>query len=75
MIVFILKVNHTFYYFDKNQFLFASEMKALWAAGIDRIPNQEMLFNFITIGYTDNPNQPGETFFENIHKGPNRRIA
>ena len=59
-----------FYYFDKNQFLFASEMKALWAAGIDRIPNQEMLFNFITIGYTDNPNQPGETFFENIHKLP-----
>ncbi len=59
-----------FYFFDGQQLLFASEMKALWAAGIERTPNQKMLFNFITIGYTDNPSQPGETFFENIHKLP-----
>jgi asparagine synthase (glutamine-hydrolysing) len=60
-----------FYYFlDEERFLFASEMKALWAAGIGRIANQQMLFNFITIGYTDNPAQPGETFFEQIHKLP-----
>ena len=59
-----------FYFFDGQQFLFASEMKALWAAGIERRPNQKMLFNFITIGYTDNPAQPGETFFENISKLP-----
>ncbi len=59
-----------FYYFDGKQLLFASEMKALWAAGIEKNPNQKMLFNFITIGYTDNPAQPGETFFENISKLP-----
>ena len=59
-----------FYFFDGEQFLFASEMKALWAAGVPRIPNLRMLFNFITIGYTTNPDQPGETFFENIHKLP-----
>jgi len=59
-----------FYYRDGDRLLFASEMKALWAAGIDRIPNQQLLFNFITIGYTDNPAQPGETFFENIYKLP-----
>ena len=59
-----------FYYFDGKQLLFASEMKALWAAGIEKTPNQKMLFNFITIGYTDNPAQPGETFFENISKLP-----
>ncbi|MCR6720135.1 MAG: asparagine synthase-related protein [Chitinophagaceae bacterium] len=29
-----------------------------------------MLFNFITIGYTDNPAKPEETFFEGIHKLP-----
>jgi asparagine synthase (glutamine-hydrolysing) len=29
-----------------------------------------MLFNFITIGYTDNPADPNETFFENINKLP-----
>ena len=59
-----------FYHFDRNKLLFASEMKALWAAGVERTPNQKMLFNFITIGYTDNPAQPGETFFENISKLP-----
>jgi asparagine synthase (glutamine-hydrolysing) len=59
-----------FYHFDGKQLLFASEMKALWAAGVERTPNQKMLFNFITIGYTDNPAQPGETFFEHIFKLP-----
>ena len=59
-----------YYHFDGKQLFFASEMKALWAAGVERIPNQKMLFNFITIGYTDNPIQPGETFFENIYKLP-----
>ena len=60
-----------FYYcFDERAFVFASEMKALWALGIERRPNLRMLFNFITIGYTDNPSQPGETFFENISRLP-----
>src|SRR5258705_7452855 len=45
-------------------------MKALWAARIERKPNLQMLFNFITIGYTDNPGRPEETFFENIFKLP-----
>ena len=59
-----------FYYYDKEKFVFASEMKALWAAGIQRTANLKMLFNFITIGYVDNPEQPEETFFENILKLP-----
>jgi len=60
-----------FYYsFSGREFVFASEMKAFWAAGIERKPNLQMLFNFITIGYTDNPGRPEETFFENILKLP-----
>jgi asparagine synthase (glutamine-hydrolysing) len=59
-----------FYHYSGRQFLFASEMKALWAAGVEKTPNLKMLFNFITIGYTDNPDNPGETFFENIFKLP-----
>jgi asparagine synthase (glutamine-hydrolysing) len=54
----------------KGKFLFASEMKALWAAGTRKIPNQKLLFNFLTIGYTDNPEIPSETFFEEISKLP-----
>lgn len=59
-----------FYYYDAGKILFASEMKALWAAGIERKPNRKMIFNFITIGYVDNPAIPGETFFEHINKLP-----
>ncbi|HLG40575.1 MAG TPA: asparagine synthase (glutamine-hydrolyzing), partial [Chitinophagaceae bacterium] len=59
-----------FYSLNNGVFVFASEMKALWAAGVDRKPNLQMLFNFITIGYTDNPGRPEETFFENVFKLP-----
>jgi asparagine synthase (glutamine-hydrolysing) len=59
-----------FYFFDGTNFLFASEMKALWAAGVPKEINRQLLFNFITIGYTDNPAQPEETFYNNIYKLP-----
>jgi len=59
-----------FYHYRDSTFTFASEMKGLWAAGIERTPNLKLLFNFITIGYTDNPDKPEETFYENIFKLP-----
>lgn len=59
-----------FYHYEGNNLFFASEMKALWAAGIEKTPNQKMLFNFITIGYTDNPAKREETFYENIFRLP-----
>lgn len=59
-----------FYYHQNGQFVFASEMKALWAIGVPKSANLKMLFNYVTIGYTDNPERPEETFFENIFKLP-----
>lgn len=59
-----------FYHFENGTFLFGSEMKALWAAGIPGEHNRKMLFNFLTIGYTGNPADPGETFYTNIRKLP-----
>ncbi len=59
-----------FYSLSGGNLLFGSEMKALWAAGTSRRPNLKMLFNFITIGYTDNPSDPAETFFADICKLP-----
>ncbi len=59
-----------FYHAEDGGLLFASEMKALWAAGVVREPNRNMLFNFLTIGYTGNPEAPDETFFEDIFKLP-----
>jgi asparagine synthase (glutamine-hydrolyzing) len=60
-----------FYYFiDDGQLVFASEMKALWAAGVDRQVNEEMLYNYLTLGYTLNPAHPQQTFYTGIHKLP-----
>jgi asparagine synthase (glutamine-hydrolysing) len=63
-----------FFYHDRDQFLFASEMKALWAAGVEKLPNKKMVFNFITLGYTQNPANGFETFYSNISKLPARSM-
>lgn len=59
-----------YFYKDGHQLMFASEMKALWAAGIPRHMNEEMLFNYLTLGYTQNPRNPQQTFYRDIHKLP-----
>lgn len=61
-----------FFYRDDEQFLFASELKALWAAGVKKESNPKMVFNFLTIGYTQNPGDGFETFFQEIFKLPVR---
>ncbi len=59
-----------FYWFNGQQLLFASEMKAIWAAGVDKNINEHLLFNFITLGYTQNPRNPSETAYRQINKLP-----
>src|SRR5882757_8272350 len=61
-----------FFYRDKEQFLFSSEMKSLWVAGVKKESNKKLVFNFITIGYTQNPANPSETFYNSIFKLPAR---
>ncbi|MDP4218285.1 MAG: asparagine synthetase B, partial [Bacteroidota bacterium] len=51
-----------FFHRDGARFLFASEMKALWAAGVPREINKRIVFYFITLGYTQNPGNCQETF-------------
>lgn len=58
-----------FYYcHNEDRFLFASEPKALWALGASKEVNTGMLFNFLTLGYSNNPFDPAETFYNNVHK-------
>lgn len=45
---------------------FASEMKALWAAGIPRIVNPTMLVNYLGLGMVNNPIVKTDTFYKNI---------
>ncbi|MEO5893853.1 MAG: asparagine synthase (glutamine-hydrolyzing) [Ferruginibacter sp.] len=59
-----------YYYEDKEQFVFGSEMKALWAAGIEKQTDEKMLLNYITLGYVQNANDKEQTFFENIYSLP-----
>lgn len=59
-----------FFSINGNQFLFASEMKALWAAGIAKAASKSMLYNYLTLGYTINPYDKGATFFEGIQQLP-----
>lgn len=61
-----------FYHVDKEGFLFASEMKGLWAAGVGKQMRGDMLFNYLTIGYVQDPKDTGATFYENIYKLPAR---
>ncbi len=59
-----------FFFYDEEKLVFASEMKALWQMNVAKEANQSMLYNFLTIGYTTNPADPNETFYNNIYKLP-----
>ena len=55
-----------YYFFDGEQFVFASEMKALWAGGIKKEINHSMLLNYIGLGWVKNPVDLSQTFYKNI---------
>jgi asparagine synthase (glutamine-hydrolysing) len=55
-----------FYYSDEKHFIFASEMKALWAIGIEKLPDHKMLANYLALGYVQNAYDKKQTFYENI---------
>lgn len=61
-----------FYYYPEpgQAFFFASEMKALWAAGVPREINKRMLYNYMAFKYVDNPADYSETFFTGIRRLP-----
>ena len=60
-----------FYYFeDEGNFIFASEMKALWAIGIEKNVDNKMLLNYLTLGHVQNCTDKEETFFNYIYSLP-----
>ena len=61
-----------YYHYDhqKKELHFASEMKALFAAGIGRSVNHHLLYNYITLGYTKQVTCPENTFFSDIFQLP-----
>ncbi len=60
-----------FYYFNENKrLLFASEMKALWTAGVNKTVDERMLLNYIALGYVQNQSDKSQTFFKDIYALP-----
>ncbi len=59
-----------YYYEDEEHFIFASEMKALWAIGIEKNIDQKMLLNYLTLGHVQNCVDKEQTFFESVYSLP-----
>ncbi|MBS1596623.1 MAG: asparagine synthase (glutamine-hydrolyzing) [Bacteroidetes bacterium] len=60
-----------FYYtFDEKQFLFASERKSLWAAGINKKINEPLLLNYLAFGITDIPIDKTITYYQDVFSLP-----
>jgi asparagine synthase (glutamine-hydrolysing) len=58
-----------FYYHEPGkQFVFASEIKALLAYGIQKKINNGMLYNYIADEWIENPYDKSQTFYEGIQK-------
>ncbi len=58
-----------FYHYDPGkQFIFASEIKGLFAAGIPKKVNPSMLYNYMADEWVENPYNKKETFYEGIQK-------
>lgn len=49
-----------------EQFVFASEMKALWNIGVPKNLDGTMMLNYLTLGYVQNPIKKTATFYSNI---------
>ena len=56
-----------YYYEDDEHFVFASEMKALWAMGIEKVVSKKMMLNYLTLGQVQNPSDKEVTYYENIY--------
>lgn len=52
-----------YYFFDGNQFVFASEIKSLLEYGAERRPNDKIIYDYLTFGFQDHTD---ETFFDGI---------
>ncbi len=60
-----------FYYsMQGDRLFFASEMKALWAAGLPREAKGAAIFNYLAHGDTFDPTDATATFYEGIYKLP-----
>lgn len=58
-------IKSQYYYWDKNKFIFSSEIKGILSHDIDRIPNDKVIYEYLAFGLLD---YSKETFFRNIFR-------
>jgi asparagine synthase (glutamine-hydrolysing) len=56
-----------YYYLDENKFIFGSEIKQIFSNGIEKIPEDEMIYDYLLFNFIDHTDK---TFFKNINKLP-----
>ena len=56
-----------YYWFDGDQLLFASEFKALWAAGVPKEWNHLLWLSYLANGHTQNAVDASLTFYKDIY--------
>lgn len=57
-----------FYYLDNKRFVFASEMKAIFAAGIPKKTSDKLIFNYLAYDVVENYHDKKETFYDHIYQ-------
>ena len=55
-----------FYFHDKEKFVFASELKSLWAGGVKKLLNPKLIYLYLAYGTQQNLLSPDESFFEGV---------
>ncbi len=59
-----------FYFQNKQEFVFGSEMKAIFSAGIPKSIDHQMLYLYLAYDIVENPNNKSQTFYKNIFQLP-----
>jgi asparagine synthase (glutamine-hydrolysing) len=59
-----------YYYNDTSQFIFGSEIKQVFAAGVNKEVNPSMLYNYCATDRYNNSHDLKETFYKNVYQLP-----
>jgi asparagine synthase (glutamine-hydrolysing) len=59
-----------YYHYNNDEFVFASEMKALFAIGIEKKVNRKRTFEYLLFTTIENPYDRSETFYSEIKQLP-----
>jgi len=57
-----------YYYLDNKKFIFGSEMKAIFSAGVPKRTSEKMIFNYLAYDVIENYHDKKETFYHQVYQ-------